>query len=377
MKMMGKGPALLRLNNQKRVMTQLRQRRVTSRQDLAQILALSKNTVSLIVDDLLEQGLVEEIGTVSVAAAGRPKIKIALRPEKLISAGVMVERNAIHWRVCDYFSQVMFEQTRRTETADAKKLLDEVAVLSSELAQKHPQLLGIGLGFPGIVDPQRGWMHLSSHLGWKEVDLLTPVRQKVKLPLRVMNNVKAAALLAVLQLKLQPESSHFYLRIAEGIGGALVQNGEVVTGNSWTAGEAGHLTVQPDGPRCSCGRQGCLEALVSKPAIQQQLAQRRPGLSWHSREDAPAIVNEVMTQAGSLLGKALSQIMLMVNPGSVIIDAPWNLHPAFCEAVRSRAKASTLAFTFQHTELHFLQTRLDPANGLALAVIEQYEQRQG
>ncbi|WBG92829.1 ROK family protein [Pantoea piersonii] len=376
MKNMSKGPALLRLNNQKRVMTQLRRLRVTSRQDLAHILSLSKNTVWLIVDELLEKSLLREIGPISVAAAGRPKIEIALCPEKLKSAGIMVERNAIYWRVCDYFSQVMVEQTRRVDTTNPKKLLDEVANLCSDLAEKHPQLLGIGLGFPGIVDPERGWMHLSSQLGWQDVDLLTPVRQKVGLPLRVMNNVKASALLAVQQLGLKTESSHFYLRIAEGTGGALVQQGEVVTGHSWTAGEAGHLNVQPDGPRCRCGRQGCVEALISKPAIEQQLAQRRPGLSWQTRNEAPKVVDEVMQQAGSFLARAIGQIILLLNPASVIIDAPWNTHTLFCDTVRKRIETSTPAFTFQNTALHFLQTRLDPAVGLSLAVIEQFEQRQ-
>lgn len=374
---MGKGPALLRLNNQKRVMTQLRRLRVTSRQDLAHILSLSKNTVSLIVDELLERSLLQELGTISAGAAGRPKIEIALRPEQLKSAGVMVERNAIYWRVCDYFSQVMVEQTRRVDTANPKKLLDEVASLCGELAEKHPQLLGIGLGFPGIVDPERGWMHLSTHLGWQDVDLLTPIKQKVDVPLRVMNNVKASALLAVQQLGLRAAGSHFYLRIAEGMGGALVQQGEVVTGNSWTAGEAGHLSVQPDGPRCRCGRQGCAEALLSKPAIEQQLAQRRPGLSWQTRDEAPKVVDEVMQQAGGFLAKAMSQIILLLNPTTIIIDAPWNVHPMFCDTVRKRIASSTPAFTFQNTTLHFLQTRLDPAVGLSLAVVEQYEQRQG
>ena len=176
MKANGKGPALLRLNNQKRVMTQLRKLRITSRQDLAQTLSLSKNTVSLIIDDLLEQELIEELGPVSVAAAGRPKIEITLRPEKLKSAGVMVERNVIHWRVCDYFSQVLAEQTLRTDTENPTRLLAELSMLCRELAERYPDLLGIGLGFPGIVDPRRGWMHLSSHLDWQDVDLLTALR---------------------------------------------------------------------------------------------------------------------------------------------------------------------------------------------------------
>ncbi len=73
----------------------------------------------------------------------------------------------------------MEEQTSRVDTGNPKKLLDEVANLCGELAQKHSQLLGIGLGFPSIVDPDRGWLHLSTHLGWQDVNLLTPVRQKM------------------------------------------------------------------------------------------------------------------------------------------------------------------------------------------------------
>ncbi|MDL4916216.1 MAG: ROK family protein [Enterobacterales bacterium endosymbiont of Blomia tropicalis] len=375
MKAIGKGPALLRLNNQKRVMAQLRKLRVTSRQDIAQRLSLSKNTVSLIIDDLLEHDFIEELGPVSAATAGRPKIEITLRPEKLKSAGVVVERNRIHWRVCDYFSQVIAEETLHTDTHHPTPLLAELAMVCREINNKYPDLLGIGLGFPGIIDPQRGWMHLSCRLGWQEVDLLTSLRKHVRLPIRVMNNINAAALLSVQQLRLVAESSHFYLRISESIEGALVRHGEVLIGNSWTAGEAGHLTVQPNGPRCSCGRQGCLEALVSQPAIKQQLAQRQPGLSWQNRDSAPRIVNEVMVQAGNFLGKVLSQIMLLLNPASIVIDCPWSAHAGFCEAVRSVTESDTLTFTYQHTQLHFLSVRLNPANGLALAVIEQFEQR--
>lgn len=373
MKAAGKGPAVLRLNNLKRVMTQLRTTRITSRQELALALDLSKNTVSLIIDDLLAQGLIHELGPVSVAAAGRPKIEIELRAGQLKSAGIMVERQAIHWRVCDYFSRVVAEQTWRTETADADGLLHELTEVCQTLRAAHPALLGVAIGFPGIIDSQRGRVHFSAPLGWQDVDVLTPLRRGVELPLRIMNNVKAAALLAVQQLELDKAQSHFYLRIADGVGGALVERGEVFSGSSWTAGEIGHLSVQPNGARCSCGRQGCLETLVSLPAIQQQLARRKPGLRWQSGDSEPEIVYELMAQTGRYLGHALSQVMQLVNPASIIIDGPWNAQPAFVQAVQQAAQAGTLAFTFAHTALHFLPQRIDPANGLALAVIEHYE----
>jgi len=372
MKDTGKGPALLRLNNEKRVMTALRHQRVTSRQDLSRALALSKNTVSLIIDDLIATGRVEERGAVTSSGVGRRKIEIALRPEMLQTAGIMVERQRVHMRVCDYFSQVLEEKSWQTQTQAPGPLLAELAQCCQQLALARPALLGIALGFPGIIDPQRGWMHHSSHLGWSETNLLAPVQAGITL-LLAMNSVKAAALLSVQQLRLDPSDNCFYLRVAEGVGGALVRGGSVYTGSSWTAGEVGHLTIDSQGPRCTCGRNGCLETLISIPAVQRQFAERVPGLSWEKRECAPEMVDELMVQAGDRLGIALGQIMLLLNPANIVVDAPWSHHPRFVAAAQQRAQSSALGFTVQHTRLHFLQERIDPVTGLALAVIERYE----
>lgn len=373
MKDTGKGPALLRLNNEKRVMTALRHQRVTSRQDLSRTLALSKNTVSLIIDDLIAAGRVKERGAVTSSGAGRRKIEIALLPETLQTAGIMVERQQVHVRVCDYFSRVLEAKSWQTQTQVPGQLLAELARYCQQLAQARPELLGIALGFPGIIDPQRGWMHHSSHLGWSETDLLTPLQAGIALPLLTMNSVKAAALLSVQQLRLDPSDNCFYLRIAEGVGGALVRGGSVYTGSSWTAGEVGHLTIEPQGPCCTCGRDGCLETLISIPAVQRQFAERVPGLSWENQACAPEVVDALMAQVGNWLGIALGQIMLLLNPANIVVDAPWSHHPHFVAAAQQRAQSSALGFTAQHTRLHFLQERIDPVTGLALAIVERYE----
>lgn len=372
MKEAGKGPAILRLNNEKRVLSYLRRQRVTTRQSISQALALSKNTVSLIVDEMLSQDRVVELGPLAVASAGRPRIEISLRPEKLKAAGLMVERHQIHLTVCDYFSEVLEQKSWEAATEDPQRLLAGLARECEALSQRHPELLGIGLGFPGIVDSDSGYLHLSSHLGWQEVDIRAAFAGLKSVPLKVMNYVKAAALLSLQTAEVAAGSSCFYLRIGEGTGGALLRGSEVFTGSSWTAGEAGHLTVA-DGPECRCGQRGCLEALISIPAINRQLQLRQPGLSWQTRTQAPQIVDEVMAEAGRYLGKALSQIMLLLNPASLMIDSPWNVSPAFCASALESAQTQTLAFTFQHTHFHFLPSPLAPPLGLALAVIEQSE----
>ncbi|MCU5774054.1 ROK family protein [Erwiniaceae bacterium BAC15a-03b] len=372
MKESGKGPALLRLNNEKRLLTALRQQRITTRQDIAGLLALSKNTVSLIIDDLIAREWVQELGPLQVSAAGRPKIGIALCAGKLKAAGVMIERQRMHVTVTDYLSEVLEESSWQTDTRDPARVLSELQTVCQQLQQRHPELLGIGLGFPGIVDPAAGYLHISSHLGWRDVDIQAALHNLTGTPLHIMNYVKAAALLAQTPQKVAEGASCFYLRIGEGIGGALLLGRDIFTGSSWTAGEAGHLTVA-DGPACSCGKYGCLEALISVPAIQQQLAAVEQGLSWDTREQSPESTDKVMTRAGHYLGKALSQIMLLLNPSTLVIDSPWNSNAAFCTAVKETAQAATLAFTFNHTQMIFLSGPLSPAKGLALAVIERNE----
>ncbi|QKJ85048.1 ROK family protein [Paramixta manurensis] len=373
MKEAGKGPAVLRLNNEKRVLRYLRQQRVTTRQDISLALALSKNTVSLIIDDLMAQDQVYALGPVSVTAAGRPKIEISLRPEKRKAAGIMVEHQQVHLMVCDYFSTVLEEKSWQTDTVEPPRLLAELATACEALTQRHPELMGIGLGFPGIVDPQKGYLHLSSHLGWRDVDIQAAFAECRCAPVKVMNYVKAAALLSRQMADFSVGDSCFYLRVGEGTGGALLRGSEIFTGSSWTAGEAGHLTVA-DGPLCRCGQRGCLEALISIPAIHRQLAARQAGLRWQTRAQAPELVEEVMAQAGWHLGKALSQIMLLLNPATIVIDSPWNLSAAFRAQALDNARQHALGFTFHHTQIHFPADPLAPPLGLALAVIEQSEQ---
>lgn len=374
MKDSGKGPALLRHYNEKRVLAYLRQQKISSRLDISRALALSKNTISLIVDDLLALGYVEEQGVAQTSSIGRPKIHVALKPSAIKAAGIMIERHRLHWMVCDYFSDIIASHTHSLDTSDPQQVLATIASYCQQLQQEYPELVGIGVGFPGIVEQQAGMLHVSSHLGWGEVSLQPLLSGSTSAPVAVWNNVKAAALIARQGEISSEDEICFYLRIGEGIGGALLTEHGVYSGGSWTAGEVGHLSVFPDGPLCSCGQHGCLESLISFSAINRQLEQQQPGLSWDNRQSAPEIVNQVMAQAGELLGKALSQIIHLVNPKTLLIDCPYNEHPLFIEHTLAAAKKLTLTFPFSRTHITFVSERLNPAQGLALAMIQRFEQ---
>lgn len=374
MKEPGKGPALLRQYNEMHVLSYLRQQRISSRLDIARALSLSKNTISLIIDDFIAAGLVAEIGVAQSSSSGRPKIHIALRPEKMKSAGIMVERQHLHWAVYDYFSELLEQKTSVIDTADADSVVGEIARLCAWMHRRYPELIGIGVGFPGIIDPQNGYMHVSSHLGWQQVDILAALRRSVPLPVGVMNIVKAAALVSRQHGTTAPaDEPAFYLRIAEGIGGTLITRHGVYYGGSWTAGEVGHLNVASDGPVCTCGQRGCLESLIGLSAINAQLSQLQPGLRWADRTQAPALVDKAIARAGELLGNALSQIIHLVNPKTLLIDCVYNVSPLFTERVLTVARHRTLPFAYGHTHIRFLPDSYDPAQGLALAMILRHE----
>ncbi|MGA5653198.1 ROK family protein [Rahnella contaminans] len=373
MKDSGKGPALLRQYNEKRVLAYLRQQKISSRLDISRALALSKNTISLIVDDLLALGYVEEQGVAQTSSIGRPKIHIALNPSSIKAAGIMIERQRLHWMVCDYFSQTIDEKTFSLDTSQPQSVLAEIMRHCQQLQQAWPGLVGIGVGFPGIIDHQQGILHVSSHLGWGEVNLQPLLTCADNVPVSVWNNVKAAALIAREGESANDNDARFYLRIGEGIGGALLTGHGVYSGGSWTAGEVGHLAVLPDGPLCSCGQRGCLESLIALSAINRQLEQCQPGLNWDNRQQSAEIVNEVMSQAGQLLGKALSQIIHLMNPKTLLIDCPYNVHPLFVENTLAAAQQFTLTFPFSRTQITFVTERFNPTRGLALAMFRRFE----
>src|SRR5476649_455364 len=374
MKDSGKGPALLRQYNEKRVLAYLRQQKISSRLDISRALALSKNTISLIVDDLLALGYVEEQGVAQTNSIGRPKIHVALKPMAMKAAGIMVERHRLHWVVCDYFSQMIDQSSLSLDTTDPQNVLTQIAQYSQQLQQTYPELVGIGVGFPGIINQQQGILHVSSHLGWGEVALQPLLTRAVSVPVNMWNNVKAAALIARQGEMPSENEACFYLRIGEGIGGALLTEHGVYSGGSWTAGEVGHLAVLPEGPLCTCGQRGCLESLISLSAINAQLDQREKGLNWDNRQRSEEFVNDVMAAAGQRLGKALSQIIHLVNPKTLLIDCPYHVHPLFVENTLAAAQQFTLTFPFSRTQITFVTERINPAQGLALAMIQRFEQ---
>lgn len=379
---MAKGPGLLREMNEKRTLSFLRQNKTSSRQELADVLDVSKNTISLMIDRFIRDGLVREVG-LDQSGVGRPRMQLSLISDAHQSAGILIRDERFEIVVTDYCGEMLESRQLPTNARDQALCLTRLSGLCNELIDKYPGLLGIGIAVPGLVDPVNGVVHYSSHLGWRNVAVTEFLSPRVSVPVHVLNRVKAAAL-SPLNIVPEHAESTFYIRIDEGVGGAFLIGNDIVHGASRTAGEIGHIVVRPDGPLCTCGRHGCLESVVSTSAILQRLG--KTGLNSVSDEQFSILLEsaliengplgleeQTMENAGRDLGTAIATIINLFNPQYVVVDSPYNAIRAFKEAATLTAGDGALPYPFQHTEIIFVRTSLSSAWGMALAMIHQFE----
>ena len=242
-----------------------------SRADLAAATGLNKTTVSNLVDEMISAGFVREIGR-NVSAGGRPGVLLEFDPDAgwIIGAEIGVGhlsvvlanlRADIAWR-----RQVEFDLTDGLET-----VLDKLTALLRQ-ARQHSQrsrrrLMGAGITIPGLVDVSSGRLIFEPNMGWREVPLRQLLHARLQVPVYVDNDANAAALAERYFGVAQDVDTFAYVVANIGLGAGLVMGGQIYPGVSGYAGEAGHTTIDPDGPLCRCGNRGCWERLASQRAL--------------------------------------------------------------------------------------------------------------
>jgi len=381
---MTKGNSILRHQNEKRILGFLRTHQTSSRLEIANEFKLSKNTVSLIIEKFIQDGIVREIGFEEPGKVGRPIIKIALVPEAYKSVGILIKDKHGQFVVTDYCSNILEKDDFSLNTKNEDECLQQLIEICRTLLGRHPEIIGIGIGIPGIVDPNLGFVHYSSHLDWKNVAVKEKLSEKLPVHLRILNSVKATALTPFHGILEENATSVLYVRIDEGVGGAFIIGKDIYYGGSWTAGEVGHLSVDSEGPMCSCGQKGCLETLISIPAILEKIKKKHPKELLDGKQqflDRLAAgkltfdpgLEDIFREAGEYLGIALSQIVNVCNPEYIIVDSPFEKVNVFQQATVNTAEKRALRFPFEQTKFLFAKNRFSSLIGASLSVIHDFE----
>ena len=382
----GRGPTLAKDINRKRVYQLIKQKRNTSRVEVAKLLRLNKNTVNSIVDEMLAHRYVLEYGPQATSVAGRKPIMLGFNADNKWAIGVQLTSTIIHWAITDMYARPISSFSTPLESASPERIVNALADGFRQVARQHPlaDCIGICVGVPGLVDISSGSVIRSSHLEWQHVPLLDMLRSQVNIPLQLDHSMKTASLGELWHGAGQGLDNFIYCSFGNGVGCSIIMNGSIVRGDRNAAGELGHMVVNPHGPYCRCGNRGCLEACVNLPAIAERISERAGiaknviSMDWILSECASGhnVVMDEITQAGRYIGQALSCVTNLLNPKLIICDGPlMQASPYLFPLIEEQIKQLCLDVTFDHLILK--RSELSPLAsciGAAASVIQAWEE---
>ena len=323
--------AWLRRRNRQRVMEILRMHGQISQADIARATGLSRTTVSTLVSELKEAGLVADIDTKSAHAhGGRPGVQLVLRNPSHVVVGIDFGHSHVAIAVADLAHNVLAERWYDLDVnREAARALDVAADLFaevlSEVSAERTSVLGVGMGIPGPVDRAHGTAGSATILpGWVGLRIAAEMEQRLEIPVQIENDANLGAL-AELTWGAGRDCSNFaYIKAATGIGAGIVINGRLLRGATGTAGEIGHTTLDEAGPLCYCGNRGCLETVASGPAIVQLVGRVNGETLTLSRivelaSGGDLRCRRALADAGREIGVAVAGLCNLINPERVIV----------------------------------------------------------
>jgi predicted NBD/HSP70 family sugar kinase len=322
----------LREFNRLRIVDFLRINGTASRAELARRTGLSRSTVSTLVADLQRRGLVvERAGQFAgEGQPGRPAALLELDPSAAAAVGIDFDHDKVRVAVSDLSRRVLAEATEAHDVDhDAQAALDLAAKLTEQVLEqaglKKDRLLGVGVALAGPIDHDKGALHPSDVLpGWANVDAARELEQRLDTPAYVDNDANLGALAEVTLGAGRNARFAAYLSISSGIGAGIIVDGRPYHGHRGTAGEVGHVVVDPQGPICRCGNRGCLETLASGPALLKLVQEsREQELNVHEMielaQGGDAGCRRAIEDAGQVVGRVVAGLVNLFSPEMVVI----------------------------------------------------------
>lgn len=325
--------------------TLLRAQKPMSRADLAKETGLTKATLSLLASMLIDSGVVQEGEPVVSTTYGRPSTPLEIHGGSIAGIGLQINTDGYGCLALDLNGDTLgrewvSEDMTGTDPYEIFAKLDAMAFpLESRLKRRGCKVVGAGLALPGIVTDDM-WLLVARNLGWENVNL-TRFNVVRRLDVVAGNEAKMAAIAQIPGYATERASflnvvdrtdSFIYLSTDIGIGGAVVRDGEVVMGSHGFAGEIGHLSVAMDGPLCSCGRHGCLEAFAGRRALVEAAGIAEDGDATSSEaidmflqrwRAGDSDVAKVVDQAADALVSAIASAVNLVDVDTVLLGGLW------------------------------------------------------
>jgi predicted NBD/HSP70 family sugar kinase len=298
-----------------------------ARASIAQRLGLSPATVTSITRELIDSGLVR-VADRAPSAGGRPALLLELVAGAAAALGIKIAADHLVGVLLDLDAVVLKRYEASIDLAAPDALAAVTTTLRAWLAdaQQSAPLLGIGLGVPGVVDPACGRI-TAPLIGWNDLPLRERLQHDLGVPILVDNDVNTLAISERLYGRGRGAENFITVTLGRGIGLGIVAGGDIYHGFGGGAGEFGHITVDPDGEPCTCGKRGCLEAVAADPALVAQA--RAAGVIGRSatidtlrRKAAAGNAGalQLFADAGAVLGRSVAGLVNVLSPQLVLVS---------------------------------------------------------
>lgn len=334
---------LIRQMNRSVVLDLVRRRGPISRADVKRITGLNFTTVTNAVTDLVADGMVQEVGLGS-SSGGRKPVLLTLNPTARYVLGCELQSTKLMIGLFDLTGRLLAstQEPKSPLTSPAEvveRIVSGIGRLTEQAGVPMERIEGLGVAAPGPLDSDRGILLTPPNMvGWQNVPLKRLLEEATQLSVVVEKDGNAAALGEVWFGAGQGASDLFLIIVDQGVGAGMIMGGRLYRGGRSGAGEIGHTTIDIDGPRCSCGNYGCLEAMASGFALGRKAEEAiRRGLSselapvlerageigipelLRAAENGDKLALDLLDECGRILGIAVANIVNLYNPVLIVL----------------------------------------------------------
>ena len=330
--------------NKRNVLNCIEDNQPINRSAIAQMVGLSIPSVMSITDELLEHGMIQSIGRIGSGVGKHPE-QFTICGDHFRYIGVDVGRINTRVVITGQDGEVLVSTSQLTKDAEEPEkciehLCNQVKETLKKSTVEEDTVVGICIAMPGLIESDSGTVIFSPDFGWRDVPLEQWAQERLE-PFHVIvrNANRAQARWETRPGSNNKESTLFCVGLGYGIGSGIISNGEVYYGSSGTSGEIGHIIVNPNGPVCLCGNNGCLEAVSSGRAIAEQakeivknngdtvirkLCNNDPeNITAKTVFEAAVLQDEIamrlIDQAAKYIGIALATAINMLDPDTIYL----------------------------------------------------------
>lgn len=253
--------------------------------------------------------------------------------------GIDLGGTKISAAIADLNGMVIFQTTLPTNAQEGEeavlgRMISVIETLLDKSNKTIEEVVSIGIGSPGPLDARKGIIITTPNLPFRNCDIVSPIKNKFNVPVYLDNDANVAAIGEFMLGAAKGTENMVYITVSTGVGGGAVINGKIYRGNTSNALEIGHTTILPDGPRCNCGNNGCVEALASGTAIAKRAKEAiERGLDttlanyenvtsyevFREAEKGDTVAKDILDRSLNYLGICVANIITSFDPEMVVI----------------------------------------------------------